>query len=206
MIERKVIVRDVKLTAWQKTYYPEVIRGLWVTASHFFRNFARHWLRYVFRMKSVTPGAVTIQYPEEKRPVSSRWRGRHRLMLRPDGTPRCVACMMCESACPDQCICITAAETLDGRIEKYPVTFDIDLLRCCFCGLCVEACPEDAIRMDSFDLELAGYSRTDFLLDREFLLRGGNVTSHPQYEGELEGKTAHGLEAATETSQVVASV
>ena len=78
MIERKVIVREVKLSWWQKTYYPEVARGLWVTAVHFFRNFARHWLRYVFRMKSVTPGAVTIQYPEEKRPVSPRWRGRHR--------------------------------------------------------------------------------------------------------------------------------
>lgn len=114
--------------------------------------------------------------------------------------------MMCESACPDQCIFITAAETLDGRIEKYPVTFDIDLLRCCFCGLCVEACPEDAIRMDSFDLELAGYSRTDFLLDREFLLRGSGLTSHPQYDGELERKSAHSLEAATETSQVRMSV
>jgi NADH-quinone oxidoreductase subunit I len=185
MVERKVIVRDVKLTAWQKIYYPEVIRGLWVTATHFFRNFTRHWARYVFRMKSVTPGAVTIQYPEERRPVSPRWRGRHRLMLRPDGTPRCVACMMCESACPDECIYITAAETPDGRIEKYPVTFDIDLLRCCFCGLCVEACPEDAIRMDTFDLALAGYSRKDFFLDREFLLRGSELTTHPQYEGEL---------------------
>jgi NADH-quinone oxidoreductase subunit I len=205
MIERKVIVRDVKLSWWQKTYYPEVVRGLWVTAVHFFRNFARHWLRYVFRMKNVTPGAVTIQYPEEKRPVSPRWRGRHRLMLRPDGTPRCVACMMCETACPDECICITPAETPDGRIEKYPVAFDIDLLRCCFCGLCAEACPEDAIRMDSFDLDLAAYAREDFLLDREFLLRGSELTTHAQYEGELDGKLVARLNLLKEARQAAGS-
>ncbi len=133
------------------------------------------------------PPAVTIQYPEERRPISPRWRGLHRLMLRPDGAPRCVACMMCETACPDRCIYITAGETEDGRIEKYPVAFEIDLLRCCYCGLCVEACPEDAIRMDTGYLELGGYQRGEFYIDRDFLLRNSALTTHPQYPEELEG-------------------
>lgn len=179
-------VRRIELTFWQRTYYPELWKGLVITSRHFFVNFARHCGR-ALGMKTLPP-AVTIQYPEERRWVSPRWRGLHRLMLRPDGAPRCVACMMCETACPDHCIYITAAESADGRIEKYPAAFEIDLLRCCYCGLCVEACPEDAIRMDTGYLELGGYSRAEFYIDREFLLRDSELTTHPQYPGELDGE------------------
>jgi NADH-quinone oxidoreductase subunit I len=182
-------VRNVELSLWQKTYYPELLKGLWVTTQHFFRNLSRHIGRAV-GLKTAPP-MVTILYPEERRPISPRWRGLHRLMLRPDGSPRCVACMMCETVCPDKCIYITAGESPDGRVEKYPLAFEIDLLRCCFCGLCVEACPEDAIRMDTGYLELAGYSREEFYLDREFLLRRGELTTHAQFPGELDGVTAH---------------
>jgi NADH-quinone oxidoreductase subunit I len=178
-------VRQVRLTLWQKTYYPELWKGLQVTSRHFFTNLGRHIGRAVgFKTQ---PPMVTILYPEQKREISPRWRGRHRLMLRPDGTPRCVACMMCETACPDKCIYITAGESPDSRIEKYPLAFEIDLLRCCFCGLCVEACPEDAIRMDSRVVDLGGYSRREFYFDREYLLRGSELTTHPQFAGELEG-------------------
>jgi len=182
-------VRNVELSLWQKTYYPELLKGLRVTTQHFFRNLGRHIGR-ALGMKTEAP-MVTILYPEERRPISPRWRGLHRLMLRPDGSPRCVACMMCETACPDKCIYITAGESPDGRVEKYPLAFEIDLLRCCFCGLCVEACPEDAVRMDTAYLELAGYSREESYLDREFLLRRGELTTHPQYPGELDGATVH---------------
>ncbi|HEY3294629.1 MAG TPA: NADH-quinone oxidoreductase subunit I [bacterium] len=183
-------VRQIDLTFWQKTYYPEAVKGLAITFRHFFTNFFRHVGR-TLGMKTKAP-AVTIQYPEERRFVSPRWRGLHRLMLRPDGSPRCVACMMCETACPDRCIYITPGETSDGRIEKYPVAFEIDLLRCCFCGLCVEACPEDAIRMDTGILELGAYARTDLFLDREFLLSDKpELTTHEQYPGELEGAPVH---------------
>lgn len=182
-------VRKVELTLWQKTYYPELWKGLMVTSRHFFVNVGRHIGRAV-GMKTQPP-MVTFQYPEEKRPISPRWRGLHRLMLRPDGTPRCVACMMCETACPDKCIYITAGESPDGRIEKYPLAFEIDLLRCCFCGLCVEACPEDAIRMDTGYLDLGGYQRSEFYIDREFLLSRGELTTHSQYAGELDGVTVH---------------
>ena len=186
-------VRQIDLTFWQKTYYPEAIKGLGITLRHFFVNFFRHVGRTI-GMKTKPP-AVTIQYPEEQRVISPRWRGLHRLMLRPDGNPRCVACMMCETACPDRCIYITAGESPDGRIEKYPVAFEIDLLRCCFCGLCVEACPEDAIRMDTAILELGAYHRSELFLDREFLLSDKpELTTHEQYTGELDGLPPHRID------------
>jgi NADH-quinone oxidoreductase subunit I len=186
-------VRDVQLTLLQKTYYPELLKGMRVTCDHFFTNLFRHMGRAI-GLKTKAP-MVTIQYPEERRFISPRWRGLHRLMLRPDGSPRCVACMMCETACPDKCIYITAGEAADGRVEKYPVAFDIDLLRCCFCGLCVEACPEDAIRMDSGIIELGGYSRGEFYLDRDYLLAvKPELTTHSQYAGELDGRPVKRLD------------
>ena len=120
----------------QRVYLPEVIRGLGVTAKHFFANlFSRKY-------------TVTVQYPEEKVKYPDRNRGLHRLMLRDDGQVRCVACMLCPTVCPAHCITIVPEET-GNKNEKRPRIFEIDELRCVVCGLCVEACPCDAIRMDS---------------------------------------------------------
>ncbi len=100
----------------------------------------------------------TIEYPEERRSYSDRFRGRHILKKREDGTLKCVACYMCATACPADCIHIEAGEHPNLAYEKYPTVFEIDLLRCVMCGFCVDACPKDAIWMTK-DYELSFFSR-----------------------------------------------
>ncbi len=140
-------------------YLWEVLRGLGITLRHLARN-----VRHMDRLP-------TLQYPEQKRVYGSRFRGRHRLLAREDGSPRCVACMMCSTACPADAIRIVAAEHPDPRIEKRPEVYEIDLLRCVYCGLCEEACPCDAIRMDTGIYEIAADAREKFVVGRDFLLR-----------------------------------
>ena len=186
MIDRKVIVKKFEPGWKEQIYYPEILRGLAITAWHFFRNMWSHIIRYVFFIKSYKPGFVTIQYPEEQRPLSPVARLRHRLMLRQDGSIKCVACMMCETACPCDCIHITAAEHEDPAVEKYAIEWDLDLLRCCFCGNCVEACPEDAIRMDFPELGLSGYTRDSMIMDINALLADGEVSTKFAAQGRLQ--------------------
>jgi NADH-quinone oxidoreductase subunit I len=153
-----------ELTAWEKLYIPQIVGGLKVTFLHFFRNLflhAAHQLGLLERFRA----SVTFQYPEEMRPFPGRFRSRHRLTVREDGTPRCVGCMLCETVCPAKCITIVAGEHPDPNVEKYPVRFDIDLGICVYCGYCVEVCPEDAIRMDTGIVDVAAYSRNEMKLD-----------------------------------------
>jgi NADH-quinone oxidoreductase subunit I len=157
------------LDFWERIYLIEIIRGLALTARHFFVNFPRHVARGL-GIKIGKGQTVTIEYPEERRPYASRLRTRHRLMHRPDGSLRCVACMMCETACPAHCIHIIATENPDPNIEKMPKTFDIDIGVCVFCGFCVEACPEDAIRMDTGVVELASYTREGMIYRMDQLI------------------------------------
>ena len=114
-----------RLSLRQRFYLGEVLIGLALTAQHFFTNMWRHTLR-MFGVTSAR-GAVTIQYPEERRPYAPRLRSLHRLVRREDGSPRCVACMMCETVCPAHCIYIVADEHPNPEIEKVPARFDIDL-------------------------------------------------------------------------------
>jgi NADH-quinone oxidoreductase subunit I len=153
----------------ERLYLGEVARGLVLTARHFFSNFSRHLVRSL-GIRVGKGETVTYEYPEERRPSGRRLRTRHRLTKRADGTPRCVACMMCETICPARCIHIVAEENPDPNIEKQPRIFDIDLGICVFCGFCVEACPEDAIRMDTGIVELASYTREGMMYRMDQLL------------------------------------
>ena len=127
-------------------------------------------LTFTRMMENVT-GRIdpTIDYPEERRAYSDRYRGAHILTAREDGSPRCVACYMCATACPADCIYIEAGEHPNPLIEKFPTRFEIDMLRCVFCGFCVDACPEEAIIM-SRESEICAYTREETLWDIKRLM------------------------------------
>ncbi len=162
----------------ERMYFPEVIRGVGIIAKQFLRNFffGRDANPDVLaRDRSLSQNA-TLQYPEERVPYPPAYRGLHRLVPREDGKPRCVACYMCATVCPAQCIYIEAGEYADDPIEKYPVKFVIDELRCVVCGFCVEACPKDAIRMDSGEHAPPTYTRAAQIWDETRLLRGPAIS------------------------------
>ncbi|OGD23904.1 MAG: hypothetical protein A2Y70_08925 [Candidatus Aminicenantes bacterium RBG_13_64_14] len=144
----------------------ELLRGAGITARHFFVNMVFHTLK-LFGVRTKRRGAVTIQYPEERKELSPRHRSLHRVLSREDGKPRCVACMLCVTVCPSECLSVEAAEDDDPEVQKYPARFVVDLSRCCFCGFCVEACPVDAIRMDTGEIRLASYARSGLDLPLE---------------------------------------
>jgi len=149
------------------TIFKEILRGSWITTRHFTVNMWFHTLT-LFGIKTRRKGAVTFQYPEQVKPLARRHKSRHRILRRENGLPQCVACMMCATVCPSDCIFIEAEETDDPEVQKYPASFVIDLNRCCFCGFCVEACPVDAIRMDTGEIRLAATSRAglEYPLDK----------------------------------------
>lgn len=164
-----VPVERPKRTAEVQIYIVEVWKGLAVTFRHLFVNLWRHTLR-ALGSKTALPGAVTIQYPEDPARLGKRARTRHRLLKREDGSPRCTACLCCETICPARCIRIVAEESPDVMVEKRAKSFDIDLGLCVFCGYCVEACPVDAIHMDANKVELSTYSRADLIWNIDELL------------------------------------
>ena len=113
---------------------------------------------------------VTVQYPEQKRRLPPRWRGRIVLTRDPDGGERCVACHLCAAACPVDCIALQAAEDEHGR--RYPEFFRINFARCIFCGLCEEACPTYAIQLTP-DCEMSEYHRHGLVYEKEDLTIAG---------------------------------
>lgn len=150
-------IRPRQLSLAERLYLP-LLSGMMVTIRHMFQNLLGLRKR------------VTIQYPEERRQYSHRYRGHHILTTRPDGSVRCVACFLCATNCPADCIHIEAGEQPDVHIEKYPVVYEIDLLRCVFCGYCVDACPEDAIIMSN-NYDMAFYNRDQSIVGKADLMK-----------------------------------
>jgi len=122
-------------------------------------------LRYMFAPK------ITIQYPEEKTPMSPRFRGLHALRRYPNGEERCIACKLCEAVCPAMAITIESAERDDG--SRRTTRYDIDLTKCIFCGFCEEACPVDAI-VQTRIFEYHGETRGDLYYTKQMLLAVGD--------------------------------
>jgi NADH-quinone oxidoreductase, chain I len=132
--------------------------------------------RYAFRRK------VTIQFPEEKTPLSPRFRGLHALRRYENGEERCIACKLCEAVCPAMAITIESEVRADGsrRTSRY----DIDLTKCIFCGFCEESCPVDSI-VETHILEYHGEKRGDLYFTKEMLLAVGD-----RYENEIAASKA----------------
>jgi len=115
--------------------------------------------RYTFRRK------VTVQFPEEKTPLSPRFRGLHALRRYDNGEERCIACKLCEAVCPAMAITIESDVRDDG--SRRTTRYDIDLTKCIFCGFCEESCPVDSIV-------------ETHILEYHFENRGENIVTKPQ--------------------------
>ena len=164
-----VVERNLN-TLGETVYLVEIVKGLGVTVGHVLKNLVG-WRPM-----------PTVSYPEVKREIPEGYRGKHRLTTREDGSTKCVACMMCATACPAECIHIIPAESENPDIERFPERFDIDLMECVFCGMCVEACPVDAIRMDSGVYSLTAFDRESFMVTKEELMQ---VQANPNPEGKV---------------------
>ncbi|HTF15323.1 MAG TPA: NADH-quinone oxidoreductase subunit NuoI [Burkholderiales bacterium] len=121
--------------------------------------------RHLFRRK------ITVQFPEEKTPMSPRFRGLHALRRYPNGEERCIACKLCEAVCPALAITIESEQRSDGT--RRTTRYDIDLTKCIFCGLCEESCPVDSI-VETRILEYHGEQRGDLYYTKEMLLAVGD--------------------------------
>jgi len=139
--------------AFHSLFLIELVKGLKLTG------------RYMFAKK------ITIQYPEQKTPMSPRFRGLHALRRYPNGEERCIACKLCEAVCPALAITIDSEEREDG--SRRTTRYDIDLFKCIFCGFCEEACPVDSI-VETRHFEYHFEERGAQIMTKEKLLAVGD--------------------------------
>ena len=165
-------VKRPKLTMWERTYLPQILKGLWLTLKH------------------IPKRKFTRQYPEEKPPLYGDYRGAPVLVRDPDGRVKCVACQLCEFVCPPKAIRVIPGDRpgdrFDANVEKEPEDFIIDMLRCIYCGYCEEVCPEEAIFLQK-DFAVAGYSREELQFHKEKLLELGGVRQDSIWKWKYQG-------------------
>lgn len=142
----------------------ELFKGLRITGKYF-------WAR-----------KITVQFPEEKTPLSPRFRGLHALRRYENGEERCIACKLCEAVCPALAITIESDQRADGT--RRTTRYDIDLTKCIFCGFCEESCPVDSI-VETHVLEYHGEKRGDLYFTKDMLLAVGD-----RYEAEIAANRA----------------
>jgi NADH-quinone oxidoreductase subunit I len=158
LTNRSKVVVNKQMTFMERIYLPAIFSGMMITLSHLFKK------------------KVTIQYPEQTRPVSKIYRGQHVLKRDEAGAERCTACGLCAVACPAEAITMVAAERKKGeehlyREEKYAATYEINMLRCIFCGDCEEACPKEAIFLTDRKVD-SEYQRKSFVYGKDILVEG----------------------------------
>ncbi len=148
-------------------------------------------LANTFRHMLPSHPTFTTQYPEEKLPVPAGYRGEHVLKKDEQGRVKCVACFMCETICPAECIKIVAGPSPWPDKEKYPQVFEIDMLRCIYCGMCEEACPVDAIALTG-TYNIVAQHRQEKIYDRERLLKNAPFSQH-KYDPALSSQVRFDL-------------
>jgi len=143
-----------RIRGFFKTYLLlELLKGMAVTGRHLFHR------------------KITVLYPEQKTPLSPRFRGLHALRRYPNGEERCIGCKLCEAVCPAMAITIETAERSDGT--RRTTRYDIDMAKCIFCGFCEESCPVDSI-VETNIFEFHGEKRSDLYFTKEMLLAVGD--------------------------------
>lgn len=168
-----IVKKPGAISEW---FLPGILKGMVQTFTTMLSN--------IFNRKRMG----TLNYPEEKYNYGPRFKGNHVLTVKKDGSLRCTACMLCATNCPAQCIKITAAEHENPEVEKYPISYEIDILRCVFCGYCEEACPVDAIRMGP-EWQTPGLNGSAFTYDIKHLAYRPNLKGGVQ--SRLDDKERH---------------
>ena len=133
--------------------------------------------------KQLVADKITVQFPEERTPISPRFRGLHALRRYPNGEERCIACKLCEAVCPANAITIESEMRDDGT--RRTTQYDIDLFKCIFCGFCEEACPVDAI-VETHIFDYAFESREGSIIDKKGLLEIGDENEKAINKARLE--------------------